>query len=440
VERAPNACQSASIPAVTAHAAEYLHTWIAEPIVIFIKEKEENKFAPALARVLITGGRGPARVFTCKHILRHVELSEPLLRRALSLVRPGELRVVHVASARTLELILTMLQAQEDAAGAPGGLALSQALHSLRGLVCHTGIDGRDPATTLIERYAATLTHLDCMTDCDNEVASQAVARCHRLESLEFVLDFLPSAWLGLTQLHTLCGVYFTGVPVAVIAAALPRLHTLHASNTHRHDFAVGEFFDDLLPRLQSFHFQGWWPEEEADAAPRSWPPLPRLHDLHWLRDDRSQDLRPMPLPSGFMGARPVSLRGHPPVIVEWLTTVEAAWPPGPAAHGPLAEVRDLSIHISHLEAPDLERLLRAAPQLRRLTLNCEITGKQILEAAFADLRVHPRLRHVVIRNNRGRRSDEAPAEDCTLLLRQRYFPQLRRLTVDGQEYPVSRD
>jgi hypothetical protein len=330
-----------------------------------------------------------------------------------------------------------MLKTQEGAAGAPEGLALSRALHSLRGLVCHTGINGRDPATTLIERYAATLTHLDCMTDCDNEVASQAVARCHRLESLEIVSDFLPSAWLGLTQLHTLCGVYFTDVPVAAIAAALPRLHTLHAFNTDRHDFAVGEFFDDLLPRLRSFHFEGWWPEDEPDAAAtRSWPPLPRLHDLHWLRDDRSQELSPMPLPRGFMGARPVSVRGHAPVIAEWLATVEAASPPGSAFNGPLAQVRDLSIHISHLEAPDLERLLRAAPQLRRLTLNSENTGKQILEAAFPDLRIHSRLRHLIIRNNRGRRSDEAPAEDCTLLLRQRHFPQLRRLTVDGQEYP----
>jgi hypothetical protein len=53
--------------------------------------------------------------------------------------------------------------------------------------------------------------------------------------------------------------VSFADVTVAAIAAALPRLHTLHAFNGRRgHDFGVAEFFDNLLPHLQSFHFEGW--------------------------------------------------------------------------------------------------------------------------------------------------------------------------------------
>jgi hypothetical protein len=144
-----------------------------------------------------------------------------------------------------------------------------------------------------------------------------------------------------------------------------------------------------------------------------------------------------MPLPRGFMGSRPVSLRSLP-AIAEWLTTVEAASPPGSAANGPLAQVRDLSIQVPHLEAPDLVRLLRAAPQVRRLTINPErASTKHIPEAVFAEL-VHLRLRHLIVERPRDPRFDTEPAVDCGILLRQRSLPRLRRLTVNGQEYPVS--
>jgi hypothetical protein len=241
--------------------------------------------------------------------------------------------------------------------------------------------------------------------------------------------------------------VSFIDVPVAAIAAALPRLHTLHAGNDSRGpEFAAATFFDDLLPRLQSFHFVGWWPEDEGE--PRSLVPLPLLQDLLWLRYDRSLFWNPMPLPRGFMGALPKALHGCLPAIVEWLTTVEATRR-GSAADGPLAQVRDLWINVQTLEPPELARVLRAAPQLRRLTLETKsqglradndplwlIAGGPISDPACAGL-VHTRLRHLVLRcENDPRPNDVTP--DCAFLLQQSHFPRLRRLTFNEREYPVS--
>jgi hypothetical protein len=105
--------------------------------------------------------------------------------------------------------------------------------------------------------------------------------------------------------------------------------------------------------------------------------------------------------------------------------------------------VRALSIAGPKPTAPDLARLLRAAPQLRQLTLELWsrvgegfflTAGEPITDPAFAGL-IHARLRHLIIEN--GPRPD-CVAADCAFVLQQRHFPRLRRLAVNKQEYPVS--
>jgi hypothetical protein len=358
-----------------------------------------------------------------------------LVRRALSLFRPGELRALHVADAGTLKLVQSMLT-QDDTNALPG-LALSRALDSLRAITCETCWASGGTAA-LIERYAATITQLDGVTDWERDNADRALGRCHHLESLSTADAFTPSAWLGLSQLHTLRGVPFTDVPIAAIAAALPRLRTLHATNTRRGlDFAVAGFFDDLLPRLHSFRFVGWWPEDERDAV-RSVLPLPRLQDISLRRLWQPT----ASLPRGFMGAQPVSLHADFPAIAERLTAVEVAQshPGQSTAKGLLARVRDLRI----IGAPDLVRLLRAAPQLRRFTV---VITKQEEDAhgfsaaelidgptALAGL-AHHWLRHLIIYN--CPRPGEV-ASNCAALRQERRLPRLRRLTLNEQDYPVS--
>jgi hypothetical protein len=226
--------------------------------------------------------------------------------------------------------------------------------------------------------------------------------------------------------------VNFADVPVAAVAAALPRLHTLHAGNNRQgHNFAGEEFFDDLLPRLQSFHFYGCWPEGEHESHTTTPPPpLPRLHDVDWTRL-----WQPTALPRGFMGAQPSSLAADLLAIANWLTTFEATCPVSPAK-GPLARVRDLRV----VGEPDWMRLLHAAPQLRRLTVILDrddekpfwlTAGEPITDPAF----VHARLRHLIVGNGPP---PAHVAADCAVLLRQHHFPRLRRLTVNTREYAVS--
>jgi hypothetical protein len=364
------------------------------------------------------------------------------VRCALSLFGPGELQALHVADAGTLELVQFMLT-QDGVPPAPAVQSL-RAL-SVRGMLISKSTIDRNVIPALIERYAATITEVDCVSIGENGAADRALACCHRLESLSTARVFTPSAWLGLSQLHTLRGVSFADVPVATIAATLPRLRTLHAENMRRgHDFAVAEFFESLLPHLQSFHFNGWWPEDAHDAAPQSLVQLPSLQDFHWLHHDTgSMDLSPRALPRGFMGAHPVSLNVFGPAIAEWLTTTESARP-GWAANGPFTRVRDLSITVGTLEAPDLARLLRAAPQLRRLTIDIFyfveddplwlIARAPISDPAFAGL-VHRRLRHLVVSCDLDEEFDDGAA---AVVLQQRHFPRLRMLTVNDQQYPVA--
>jgi hypothetical protein len=423
-----NAREAAAIRNVTAHAAEYLHTWITDA--------QETR-APTLASVLLAASRGPACVFTCEHILRLIGSgpSTPLLRRALSLFGPGELQVLHVADGDSLELVMSMLD--EAGGDAPHGVALSRAMDPLRAIKCE-GYRSSDATAALIERYAATITELRC------RVPDHALARCIHLESLTIFWAFTPSVWLGLSQLHTLRGVSFAIVPVAAIAAALPRLHTIHASGGRSgKDSAVYGFYDDLLPRLQSFHIERSWPDDRWSEP--SLKPLPLLRDLKWTAA-RDQDYwveTPVALPSEFYGAQPESLQATLPNVARWLAAVKAARPGSPA-EGPLARVRDLWIADRKFASWRLARVLRAAPQLRRLTLEIrgyfeadEETEETEEDAGEADEEgpasseevVHPRLRHLVV--------VEHCEVDCAVML-QRYFPRLRRLTVNDQDYPVS--
>jgi hypothetical protein len=105
----------------------------------FITERAEKDCAPAFGSVLLAGGCGPARVFTCERILRHIgmQVFEPLLRRALLLFRPGELQILRVAHSSTLELMVSML-VQDTPEGKPS----SRALNLLRGFACQSWIEG----------------------------------------------------------------------------------------------------------------------------------------------------------------------------------------------------------------------------------------------------------------------------------------------------------
>jgi hypothetical protein len=364
-----------------------------------------------------------------------------LLRRALSSFAPGELRALHVADVGGLELVRSMLS--QARTGALQGLALSRAIDSMRA-IRYGGVWGSHATSVLIDRFAATLTQVDCVLDCPNDAADRALARCHQLESLANASAFTPTAWLGLSQLHTLRGVSFADVSIAAIAAALPRLHTIHAFNGRGgRDFTLAGFFDDLLPRLQSFYLEGRWPLEEEDEGGRmrSFAPLPRLQDFRWLCYDRSLFWNPRPLPRGFMGARPVSLRGCLHAIIEWLATVKATRRGSAGTDGALAQVRDLWIAAGELAAPDLARLLRAAPQLRRLAVEVRpvdgsfwlIAREPITDPAFAGL-VHARLRHLIVTTL----DPDTVAADCAFLLRERHFPRLRRFTLNLRDYPAS--
>jgi hypothetical protein len=285
-----------------------------------------------------------------------------------------------------------------------------------------------DSAFTLIARYKDTVTEIDCVNRSD--YGNQVLRSCKRLKVLTEANWYDASAWLGLSQLHTLRGVNLGTVTCAAIAAALPRLHTLDVfSYVNVSSASAVGFFEDLLPRLRSFHFSGTWPLEAAApqaaatiimtaAPPRD---LPLLREL--VLDSRTVDLQ---VARGFMGSQPVLLR-VPSVIAVCLsntTTTDAA--DGPPA-GFLSHVRNLTL-LGSIDGPfDATRVLRAAPQLRTFTA-VRMEGDFLLAAGpegFAGL-VHPWLRSIDVGS-----WHKIPA-DCVMRLRQLYFPRLQRLTIDG--------
>jgi hypothetical protein len=158
---------------------------------------------------------------------------------------------------------------------------------------------------------------------------------------------YAPSAWLQLSQLHTLRGVDLTVVSMATIAAALPRLHTLGvlAYSLHMPAAAVAGFVEDLLPRLHVFEYLGWWPKSlhsEATASVGTPPLLPRLRNLRISAFGRNYPPR-----TWFLGARPLALRVNDVVIERWL-------PPEDGGGVVDATAGGAGLYVTPLEPPSL--------------------------------------------------------------------------------------
>jgi hypothetical protein len=256
----------------------------------------------------------------------------------------------------------------------------------------------------------------------------------------------LPAAWLGLSQLHTLRGVSLDVVPATAIAAALPRLHTLHLDHRDRGGKSpVAAFYDELLPRLRSFRLEGSWPEPSDETETTDVVPLPLLEDLKWHTWDVVQ------LPHRLQGARPSTLEVTDEHLLAWLKAVDGASAnlPTPVT-SPLACVRALTLRL-RCRPPQMACmpwLLREAPQLRQLTFDvfgCKHALWVLSDAAtpkppftgpaFVGL-AHPRLRHLAL-TSMTYPLDVSVPRGCGARLRQRHFPRLRRLTVQDEDYPV---
>jgi hypothetical protein len=137
--------------------------------------------------------------------------------------------------------------------------------------------------------------------------------------------DCPPAAWLS--QLQTLRGMSLCDVPAAAIAAALPRLHTLH--HVGPVDFRVAVFYDELLPRLRSFGLEGSWPETDGTEM-ADIPPLPLLEDFTWPAERVETSL-----PRRFMGARPSTLKICNVALAGWLKAVDDANSGSPTVTSP---------------------------------------------------------------------------------------------------------
>jgi hypothetical protein len=233
-------------------------------------------------------------------------------------------------------------------------------------------------------------------------------------------------------------GVSLCDVPAAAIAAALPRLHTLHLDHMDaRADFPVAAFYDELLPRLRSFRLRGRWPKASDGPEVDDVVPLPLLEDLTWWTWDGK-------IPRRLMGARPLALDAVAVDLVEWLQAADDAGPDSPILTPPLACVQALTLRLERTpsQATVMRRLLRAAPQLRQLTFYgyeqehvlWVLSQKFIPEPAFAGV-AHSELRHIAIISDYP--LDVPVPDGCGVRLRQCHFPRLRRLTVAHEEFPV---
>jgi hypothetical protein len=295
---------------------------------------------------------------------------------------------------------------------------------------------GTASAFVLIERHSDTVTEIDCLLDtADGGHANRVLRSCKRLEILTCA-SYEPNVWLGLSQLHTLRGVNLEVVTFAAIAAALPRLDTLDVFGyVSASPASVVGFFEDLLPRLRSFHFTGCWPRGEeltfqttATASTSSLQELPALRELV-LNLYSTVDFR---IARKFMGARPVLLRlpyaslANADCLPVANSTSNAETS---AAAAFLSRVRNLELLGPIDDGPSgLARVLRSAPQLRTFTA-IRMEGDFLLASSppegFAEGFIHPWLRSMDIEA-----WDSVPA-DGIAQLRQLYFPRLRRLTFD---------
>jgi hypothetical protein len=363
------------------------------------------------------------------------------LRRALLLLRLGELQellTLQDDAKGICEFIQSMLQQEADVSrwssggGAPGDAPMSWPFASLRVVKA----ENVALPVALIEGCAATLTELDCYRLGYDDSYHRILPRCARLESL-CMRDWYgcpPAAWLGLSQLHTLRGVSLYDVPAAVIAAALPRLHTLHLYQASGDgEFSVAAFYDELLPRLRSFRVDGRWPAPSSGRVITDVPPLPRLEDLEW-------NCWLVDLPRRFRGARPSTLNTSDVSVFEWLAAAG-----GTPARSPLICLRTLTLRVDETppDAAFMSVLLRMAPHLRQLTFHMHGFEDvlSILSDAFpsepASARVvHPTLRHIAVTSTDPAMDVLVPRK-CGARLRQLHFPRLRRLSVGHEEYPV---
>jgi hypothetical protein len=293
-----------------------------------------------------------------------------------------------------------------------------------------------EPAFGFIERHGAALTELDFCNfgSRDVDAADRALACCARLESLTNAGSYDARVWLGLTHLHTLRGVDFGAVSVAAIAAALPRLHTLAAFINENDQppvphTAVAGFFEDLVPRLRVLSYHGPWPSEHDQAPAAIVPqPLPLLQELIFWCPTKS------PVARGFMGAQPVMLGMPHAAVADML--LAAPLMATDEMYRPLARVRDLWLApgIGYPDTSDVARLLRAAPQLRKLNGGLLQGGLDWLNnSAFTGL-VHPWLRWICV--DPARNAEPLPV-DCGVQLRQLHFPRLQQLIVNSEQHLV---
>jgi hypothetical protein len=410
------------------------------------------------AQLLVAAGRGPARIPTCEVTLRHARTKgfhvvngrrqcsdwTSVVLRALSLFGPGELRGLCVHDNTIVRLVSRMLQALPD--GSPPTSQVAQALNSLRVLEIASSDDsdfgsngGSDDddlqAAAIIERCAATLMELKGPLLCKFEDPS-VLRRCTPFEVLTRAPCYDPAAWLGSSQLHTLCGVDLGWVSITAIAAALPRLHTLKAYRRHTANgnaAAVFGFFTDLLLRLRVFHFEGvWWTPDEAKGGakfgrPR---PLPLLEELVLVQCSPESLLF-----HGFLGARPRRLRVSSDLIVDCLPSNAA-----PECSLFLSRVCELHVfdgtRFARFSVSDVAQVLRAAPQLRTFRADPDLfradsdpswlTAQTCpLDSAFKNL-VHPRLRHF---------ASCTLCHHCVSRLWQTSFPGLRVMVVCGETF-----
>jgi hypothetical protein len=422
------------IAAVTNYTLAYFQQWHWAYVRVF---------EVAAAQLLLAAGRGPARVPTCEQTMRRVcvtvvgqenVVAEALARRALTLLRPGELRTLRPTDSCVVDFILPALKQQERDQG------LSQVLASVSAIEWGSYTNHPEAAFALIERYAGNITELNCQLQSRCEAGDNVLARCIRLESLTNARHYVPSAWLQLSQLHTLRGVNLFVISTAAIAAALPRLHTLGvvAPPPGVPASALAGFSEDLLPRLQVFEYRGCWPQspDHQDAALLCQPPpLPHLRTLKLL----GSAMHPPPW-TWFMGARPLELDIDAALMISrWLPPDDLVAAADGAAPCPFASVRTLKVvaRSPALFTPtNAARLLRAAPHLEKLMVcvfasEVNVDSSWMAHPAFDEL-VHLKLNVIRVY---GWTPTTPVTSDSVMRLRQRHFPRLRVVAIDGCEH-----
>jgi hypothetical protein len=359
-------------------------------------------------------------------------LRAPLLR-ALSFFGPGEVRALHVGDVKGLELIVSAL---DGAKTSVTSLCVER----------YTSTNETDRASAIVERFADSLTHLELPLMWRCESSDRALGRCTKLESLPYARLYDPAVWINLSQLHTLRGVDLNVVPVSVIAAALPKLHTLDAvvGFGAESPSALTGFFEVLVPRLRVLSlisFASAWSEEDYASSKGPPPPaLPVLQYLSWQANDA-----PVELARRFMGARPLELSTSAAVIADWLTA-ERTTASREARYTPLSRVRELVVRGGTLGPSEVAQVLRAAPQLRRLVVHSVRVGADGDPFWFSDTsgRTRPALSGMTQAGLRmvevgcdvdsdSYESDEEdmkflPPVDCALRLRRSHFPRLQCL------------